>query len=412
GGQQQQQQGQQAQGVGGDAGWEAVVVGGEVPVDEEYMRRLAAGELQEWEVADPPTGCRTDGPLLPACGRYQISRRTAQLTQLLRELLDDACGGSRAVCRALRAALSSITLMARTLPPLAATAAATTSTASSSSSAGAGAGGAAASSPQRLVDVSAVPQLGLMAVNDLRHLADELLLLAAAYGPRLAAAAGEEEAEATAGMLADALQLRAAARAAMREQLRVQYGSLDEILAGLEGLRQLGFADAKVLMRQRRVVQQLLHSLGRLGRAACEVLRPEEAVGLAAAALEHTAEQLVAAVMAKSDMSRDECGEVAALLGPLAEGAVQAWLAAARAAGADMSGVPLHVVESAITARAHQLCKLRCVVRVLSSDSIGAISTAWDHGDLAAMTPSELEHLLLAISEDSPSRRALLQKLR
>lgn len=52
-------------------------------------------------------------------------------------------------------------------------------------------------------------------------------------------------------------------------------------------------------MRHRRVVQQLLHWLGRLGRVACEVLTPEDSVALAAAVLNHLAGHLTSAVLAK-----------------------------------------------------------------------------------------------------------------
>lgn len=47
------------------------------------------------------------------------------------------------------------------------------------------------------------------------------------------------------------------------------------------------------------------------------------------------------------DMGRDECVEVVEVLGPLVEGAVESWLAAARGAAgtpAHLSNVPLDVV--------------------------------------------------------------------
>ncbi len=66
-------------------------------------------------------------------------------------------------------------------------------------------------------------------------------------------------------------------------------------LTPVSSLRSLSQAAA----RYRRAVQQLLHLLGRLGRAACEALAPEEAAGVAAAALNHVCGQLVAAVLAK-----------------------------------------------------------------------------------------------------------------
>ncbi|KAG2497821.1 hypothetical protein HYH03_004091 [Edaphochlamys debaryana] len=362
-------------------GWETVAAGQALQVDEEYYRRLAAGELQDWEAQDPPTGLRPEGPLL-ATGRYLITRRMQALAGLVEGLVQDACAGSRAVSRALLSAVSSIALMARALPPA-----------------------GAAASPEQL---ASVPQLGLLTATDLTHLAGQLLLLSQAYGDALEGATGEP---AVPPLLEEALELRAAARVVMREQLAHQYASLDDILAGLDRLRGVGSSDAKVGMRQRRVVQQLLHSLGRLGRSCTEVLPPEEGVAAAGAVLDHALGQLVAAVLGKGDMSHDECVELAALLGPLAEGAVDSWLGAAKAGGSELSGIPIDVVAAAITARSLQLRKLQCVLRVITSDSVGAIAEAWDRGDLAALAAPELEALLLAISEDSPARRALLEKL-
>lgn len=66
---------------------------------------------------------------------------------------------------------------------------------------------------------------------------------------------------------------------------------------------------------------------------------------------------------------------------------------------------------SAITARAQQLRKLQCVLRVLRCDSIAAIGRAWEGGQLAALAVPELEGLLMAISEDSSARRGLLAAL-
>ncbi|EFJ43086.1 hypothetical protein VOLCADRAFT_96775 [Volvox carteri f. nagariensis] len=371
-----------AGGGGGGSCWDTVMAGQEVAVDHEYYRRLAAGELQDWEVQDPPSGCRTDGSPL-AVGRYLITRRMDECVQLVTGLVEDACAGSRALSRALLSAVASIALMARS----------------------GGKGPALITDPP----MSSVPQLGLLSVNDLQHLAAMLLLLSQGYGSALEAATGEGVVRVLVG---EALQLRAAARVLMREQLRSQYGTLDEILAGLDGLRDVGRSDTKVGQRHRRVVQQLLHSLGRLGRAACEVLTPEDGVALGAAVINHVAGQLVATTMSKGDIAHDECVELGELLGPLVGGAVEAWLASARGAGPDLSGIPLSVVASALTARASQIRKLQCVLHVLRSDTIAHIEQLWDRGELALLAPPELEHLLLAISEDSPGRRAMLQKLR
>ncbi|GIL61179.1 hypothetical protein Vafri_15580 [Volvox africanus] len=380
-------------GDGASSGWETVVAGQALQVDEEYYRRLVEGELQDWEVQDPPSGCRTDGPML-ATGRYLITRRTSDLVQLLTGLMQDACAGSRALSRALLSAVSSIALMARTLPPLAASATA------------AGAATAAAAAEQSL---AAVPQLGLLAVTDLEHLATTLMVLSQAYGAALEVATGEEVGPV---LLGEALQLRAAARARMQAQLRIQYSSLDEILAGLDGLHTVGHADTKAGQRHRRVIHQLLHSLGRLGRAASELLTPDDAVAMGATVLNYVGGQIVAAVMAKGDIGHDESVELAELLAPLADGAVDAWLAAASATGPDLSGIPLSVVRSALEARGSQIRKLRCVLQVLRSDTLAHIEQMWDAGDLAMLASPELEHLLLAISENSPGRRALLEKLR
>ncbi|KAG2425913.1 hypothetical protein HYH02_014912 [Chlamydomonas schloesseri] len=388
--------------AGGGASWETVTAGASLVLDQEYYSRLAAGELQDWELADPPCGLDPRGPLLPGTGCYQVTRRITAVVELVTGLLDDACAGSRAVCRSLRSAVSSIALLARTLPPLV------------YGSGGAGGGGSGES-------LGAVPQLGMLAANDLQHLANSLLLLSMAYGAALEAAGGEPAAP---GLVEEALALRAAARSIMRDVLKHQCAAMDDLLAGLDRLRGVGASDAKVGMRYRRVVQQLLHSLGRLGRLASETLTPEDCVGAAAAVLNHVCGQLVAAVLAKGDMGHDECAELVALLEPLADGGVDTWLAAARAAGsggsssgggssggAQLSGIPLEVVSAAATARCHQLRKLRCVLRVLGSDTLSAIASDWDRGYLTALAAPELEALLLAISEDSANRRALLAKL-
>ncbi len=74
--------------------------------------------------------------------------------------------------------------------------------------------------PQAAAGVSgdplAVPQLGLLAINDLQHLANSLLLLSQGYGAALEGATGEPVVPV---LLSEALQLRAAARARMREQV-------------------------------------------------------------------------------------------------------------------------------------------------------------------------------------------------
>ncbi|KAG2440845.1 hypothetical protein HXX76_003699 [Chlamydomonas incerta] len=381
-----------AAGAAGGASWETVTAGQPLALDQEYYGRLAAGELQDWELADPPCGCDTSGPLLPGTGCYLITRRMVGVVELVTALLDDACAGSRAVCRSLRGAVSAIALLARTLPPLV--------------YGGGGSGGGES--------LGSVPQLGMLAANDLQHLANSLLLLSQAYGAALEEAGGEPAAP---GLIEEALALRAAARGILRDVLKHQHAAMDDLLAGLDRLRGVGATDAKVGMRYRRVVQQLLHSLGRLGRLATDTLTPEDCVGAAAAVLNHVCGQLVAAVLAKGDLGHDECGELVALLEPLADGGVDTWLAAARAAGGggggapQLSGVPLEVISAAATARSHQLRKLRCLLRVLGSDTLSAIASDWERGYLSALAAPELEALLLAISEDSANRRALLAKL-
>ncbi len=116
--------------------------------------------------------------------------------------------GSRAVARSLRSALSSIALMARTLPPAA--------TASAS-----------ATSPAAAFTAHDVPHAAFTAYNDLNHLAAALLRLAAACGGPLGAALGEDP---RAGLLGDAMALRDAARAVMLEQVRRGAGRMHALV--------------------------------------------------------------------------------------------------------------------------------------------------------------------------------------
>lgn len=111
-------------------------------------------------------------------------------------------------------AVGSIALLARTLPPLAATSASSGSSPSAVAS-------TAYSSP-----LATVPQLGLLAFNDLQHLAAMLLLLSQAYGAALDTATGEATGPI---VLSEALQLRAAARALMRDLVRWGKGGLDRL---------------------------------------------------------------------------------------------------------------------------------------------------------------------------------------
>lgn len=106
------------------------------------------------------------------------------------------------MARSLRSALSSIALMARTLPPAAT---------------------ASAASPAAAFTAHDVPHAAFTAYNDLNHLAAALLRLAAACGGPLGAALGEDP---RAGLLGDAMALRDAARAVMREQVRTGAGRM------------------------------------------------------------------------------------------------------------------------------------------------------------------------------------------
>ncbi len=67
----------------------------------------------------------------------------------------------------------------------------------------------------------------------------------------------------------------------------------------------------------------------------------------------------------------------------------------------------------ALLAAARPLRKLRALLKVVGAQSVADIDSLWDTGSLAAagLGPAEMAHLLLAISGDSPGRRAMLAKL-
>lgn len=52
--------------------------------------RAVAGQLQEWEARDPPTGCSAEASALLACGQYSVSAHTPALLELVEGALQDA----------------------------------------------------------------------------------------------------------------------------------------------------------------------------------------------------------------------------------------------------------------------------------------------------------------------------------
>lgn len=49
-----------------------------------------AGQLQDWEALDPPTGCSAEANALLACGQYSVSAHTPVLLDLVEGALQDA----------------------------------------------------------------------------------------------------------------------------------------------------------------------------------------------------------------------------------------------------------------------------------------------------------------------------------
>ncbi|KAJ9526852.1 hypothetical protein QJQ45_017771, partial [Haematococcus lacustris] len=196
----------------------------------------------------------------------------------------------------------------------------------------------------------AVPRLALLRHNALRHLAATLLVATAVYSPGLEAVSG-----APVGLLEQALLLRHAAAACLQDQVQAQVAVLQELLGGLQGLSSLGVrargaGAAKAGLALRKVINQVLHSLSRLGRVLVELLAPEPLVQVCSEVLGAVCSSVVGDVMAKADLGVEDCKELQLLLGPLATDCLTALLPGAPHSAADpaqdpqLSGLPLHLV--------------------------------------------------------------------
>eukprot|EP00195_Chlamydomonas_chlamydogama_P014331 CAMPEP_0202913874 /NCGR_PEP_ID=MMETSP1392-20130828/61677_1 /ASSEMBLY_ACC=CAM_ASM_000868 /TAXON_ID=225041 /ORGANISM="Chlamydomonas chlamydogama, Strain SAG 11-48b" /LENGTH=777 /DNA_ID=CAMNT_0049605309 /DNA_START=18 /DNA_END=2351 /DNA_ORIENTATION=- len=379
---------------------EPVQVGRPISLDEEHYRSWLSGALQEWQREEAPCGCSGEGPVLGA-GQYQSSARMRAVVELVQGALADASScGNPTTATALVGAVSKIALMVRMF--------------------------------QAGDQLLQAPQLAFLYHNDLRHLADAILLLWPCYGPELAPllqqgsgadaswSAGQSAEQVPSGFLQDALLLRETARRVMQQQLEQQHAAMHELLSGLGNLRHLGpGGNAQAGITYRKTVRQLLHSLGRLGRAAVEVLPPEHAVHVCTSVLGSICGSLCADILAKRDIGIDDSRDLRDILQPLVDEALPTMLGAqppaapGKAQQQQLSGIPLAVVLEAATAACTPLRKLRTLLSLLEA-GMKEIVGRWQQRALQAdgLDQEDVEHMLCALFQDSQYRREALARVR
>ncbi|GAX85847.1 hypothetical protein CEUSTIGMA_g13262.t1 [Chlamydomonas eustigma] len=378
---------------------EGILMGLPMAVDEEYCKRLAAGKLPEWEAQDPPCGCSQEAAFL-AKGQYQVSSYLPAMVELVEKVLRDAAAsGDPATAQVLVGAIPKICLMARILPDR--------------------------------ESMAQAPHLSMLYYNDLRHLADTLLLLPACYGPELAPLMSpmattskplESDDHTDAALvfhtvpdfLQDALLLRSAADEVFKNQIQLHQEALGELLQGLDHMKRIGArGSAQSGLTYRKTVMQVLHSLGRLGLATRTVLAPEPFVELSTAVLSSVCAPVVEDVLAKRDIGIDDAKEIRNVLQPLAEDSLPAFLGTSGRSGTSVpaartsssstteqqqqkqqssfSGIPVDVIGKVIQARCLSLRKLISLLNLLDAGHENVHKRCDVRGLHAKVLPSVLE---------------------
>eukprot|EP00798_Chlamydomonas_sp_ICE-L_P028249 gene28249-31353_t len=421
--------------------YEALPAGNKLQIDSDHYKRLLEGQLQPWQLEDPPCGHSTTGPVL-ASGKYMISRAGFGLAKLVEQLLEDAStSGTASTAQALVRTISKVALMARQLPS------------------------ALDQKQQRLQ----VPQIALLNFNDLHHLASTLLILPACYAPEIEALLREVEQEKESSpevngehdyqspensqptsssslsqlnedalmlreaanknsrptrssslsqLNGDALLLREAANKAMKEQVGQQSLAFHDILLGLDGLKRIGTrGSGQTGIAYRKTVSQLMHSLSRLGRMLLENLTPAHVVELGSSVLGNVCGELSSFILDMRDIGVDDCTDLKDLLTPFAADALPSLLGMPTTPGAqpatpELSGVPVQVLFDSILHRCKPLRKLKMLLTLLDA-RLKEIAGWWEAGSLqaAGLGVDEVVHLLRALFEDSQHRRAAISKV-
>ncbi|EIE23685.1 hypothetical protein COCSUDRAFT_63210 [Coccomyxa subellipsoidea C-169] len=309
-----------------------------------------------------------EGPLL-ATGRYRITRRAEALVALMQGALEEAVkSGSPAVAQSLAAAVQDAAELAGALPP-------------------------------------SVPQPAALFHNDCHHVAAQLLSLPYLFAPALAQLAPS----APSHFIDSALRLRAAGTAVLDAQVERQAGEVASVLDAAEGFSRLHVAQRGIAAR--KVVQQALHALRRMGDVMGGVLAPREFVRVAGTVVQTLADRAVGELLALRDISVEESEDLPRILGPLADDAAAAALG--RSGALDQPPPHRDALLAAIEAGAPALAKLREVLFVMGARLL-EIDQRWKDGGLerAGLTADEVVHLIEALFEDTDLRSEVLQHIR
>ncbi|CAL8471952.1 g11494 [Coccomyxa elongata] len=316
-----------------------------------------------------------EGPLL-ATGRYRITHRAEALVAVMRGALEEAVrSGSPAVAQSLAAAVQDVAELAGALLP---------------------------SVRARKLQV---PQPAALFHNDCQHVAAQLLSLPYLFAPRLAQLAPSAPSQ----FIDAALRLRAAGTAVLEAQAERQAREVADVLSAAQGFSRLHVAQRGITAR--KVVQQALHALRRLGDMLGSVLAPRDFVRVAAAVVQALAHRAVGELLALEDISVEESEDLPRILGPLADDAPAAALG--RAGALEQAPADRDLILAAIEARAPALAKLREVLFVMGARLV-QIDERWKDGGLqkAGLSSDEVVHLIEALFEDTDLRREVLHNIR
>ncbi|KAK9905917.1 hypothetical protein WJX75_008898 [Coccomyxa subellipsoidea] len=345
---------------------------------QRLLAREGAADMSSEAMAEAPLNWGTEGvegPLL-ATGRYRITHRAEALVGLMREALEEAVrSGSPAVAQSLAAAVQDVAELAGALPP-----------------------------SVRARELQ-VPQPAALFHNDCQHVAMQLLSLPYLFAPALAQLAPS----APSHFIDAALRLRTAGAAVLDAQVERQAREVAGVLEAAEGFSRLHMAQRGITAR--KVVQQALHGLRRLGDVLGGVLAPREFVRVAATVVQALADRAVGELLVLRDISVEASEDLPRILGALAEDAAAAALG--RSGALEQAPLDRDMLVTAIEAGAPALAKLREVLFVMGARLV-EIDEKWKHGGLqrAGLTSNDVVHLIEALFEDTDLRRTVLQHVR
>eukprot|EP00878_Enallax_costatus_P008594 GHUV01008985.1.p1 GENE.GHUV01008985.1~~GHUV01008985.1.p1 ORF type:complete len:754 (+),score=301.21 GHUV01008985.1:377-2638(+) len=362
---------------------EPVTVGEPLPLDMTFYQRYKQGKVKAWEFLDPPSGWDVKGPVL-ANGYYQVSNTVMQLVIMIDDALSRACHqGNTSTAQAIVNVVSKMAAMFGTMLPAAAAADA--------------------------------PVLALQRHNDLQYLSNHLLTVPYLFGDDLNQLLGSKV-----WLGDDALRLRGAARAAFFDTLSVQAAAMRDALAPVlqlsASLASGKPASGKEAQAAASSAQKgALYTLRRAGKLLWSCLAPTAALEASTQLLEELGGLLVQDVLARKDIGNGEDTALVQLYRPLVDGAVHELLADVDLSKQTTASDDLDVKElvaAALYQRCNAFKRLAAVLELLEAKLAGIVSK-WESGELmaAGLALREVEHMVLALFEDTDYRAQCLQRM-